>query len=77
MNANIENVTVLASVEVTGEPLPEEMGSFSETEAQVMKEPLLGNPVVVGGVSFGVLCMGLVFGYVLAKRKLKKEKQNY
>lgn len=33
---------------------------------------LLASPFVVGGVSVVVLGMGIVFGFLLARRKIKK-----
>lgn len=44
-------------------------GNFTETE---VKDPLLSNLPFVIGVSFGVIIIGLVAGYLLAKRKIKK-----
>ena len=36
------------------------------------KDPLLSSPVFVGGISLGVLIVGGVLGFILAKKKIKK-----
>lgn len=41
-------------------------------EVQTAKDPFLSKPVFIGGVSLGVLAVGGVLGFLLARRKIKK-----
>lgn len=57
----------------SGDVYSEEMmgGSMAMTE-DTAKDPLLSSPVFVGGISLGVLVVGGVLGFILAKKKIKK-----
>ena len=35
-------------------------------------DSLLASPIFIGGASFVMLVAGIIFGYILAKRKIKK-----
>lgn len=64
-----------------GDTLDGEAGYSDETmggsmammeETSKVKDPLLSSPVFVGGISLGVLVVGGVLGFILAKKKIKK-----
>lgn len=58
--AAYEDEMAMEGIDMTGE------------EVQPAKDPLLSSPVFVGGVSLGVLVVGGVLGFLLARRKIKK-----
>ena len=51
----------------------EDMGTLSESTQQIPKiNELMSSWVFVGGVAAGVLVLGVLFGLLAAKRKIKK-----
>ncbi|MBR6537516.1 MAG: hypothetical protein IKT67_09975 [Lachnospiraceae bacterium] len=50
----------------------EYMDGMSGETQQSVADMLLSSPVALGGIAVGVLALGILFGFLSAKRKIKK-----